>query len=160
MTSVVMNADAFFSGIDTFNRKFHESFRRRVERLMTEGMARMLRKTPVNTGTTLANYVATAGSPYRGAVIKGNPKPVEATNHLALGVEQLRPEFMRLSATTLTSVDYRNPFRAFWITNRSKTVGGLEAGELPHDPYVPRSPNGMFRVTIQELVQLLDMGKV
>lgn len=134
-------------------------FREKVRALMSEAMRRLLEKTPVNTGQAVMNYVASSGSPATGPV-KQAGKAVEPTNKLALGQERLRANAEAISHATLANVDYRDPYRTFYIVNKAPHIGGLEYGALPKAPYVPRSPNGMFGVTVEELMALLGSGRI
>ena len=105
------------------------------------------------------NYVATGGAPYSGSV-KEAGEPVEATNHLTLGAEQLRPGAAAVATVTLAAVDFTDPFQVYWITNKSPNIQGLEDGLLPEAPYTPRSPAGMFGVTVEELKRQLSSGRI
>jgi hypothetical protein len=80
----------------------------------------------------------------------------EPTNKLPLGAEANRGRAESISKATLATVNYSDPYQVFWIVNKSPNIGGLEAGELPTKPFTPRSPQGMFGVTLQELAALLD----
>lgn len=159
MTGAVLNPRSFQTGLDKAVERFHERFRVKMRRTVTAAMLRLLRRTPVNTGRAVMNYVATAGEAYTGPVIAGFV-PVEPTNKLPLGSEQLRGDAEAVARRTLDSVSYRNPYQRFFITNRAPHIAGLEAGELPDDPYVPRSPQGMFRVTLQEISAMMQAGKL
>jgi hypothetical protein len=159
MTGVVVNADAFIDGITEFEVRFETMFRRKVRMLVTEGMMRLTRKTPVNTGQAVMNYVATGGSPYTGPARQAG-KAVEATNKLPLGSEALRGAATAISVATLAGIDFTDPYKTFWITNNAPHIGGLEAGALPEAPYRPRSPAGMFAVTVQELLALLQSQRI
>ncbi|AMO44099.1 hypothetical protein DSS3P8_041 [Roseobacter phage DSS3P8] len=159
MAGVVVNGSRFISGLESYEERFHKMFRNKVRRLVTEGMDRLLRKTPVNTGQAVSSYVASGGSP------KSSPpgprgKPVQATNHLPLGAEKLRAQSEAPSRATVAGIDFADPYKTFWITNNAPHIGGLEAGSLPNEPYTPRSPAGMFGVTVQELVALLSSGSI
>lgn len=105
------------------------------------------------------SYVASVGQPATSGVSQGF-EPVEATNQLPLGAETLRPRAERRSKATLATVNYDDPFQVYWITNDSPNISGLEAGELPEEPYTPRSPQGMFGVTLQELTALLESTRL
>lgn len=156
----VTNQSAFLSALDAFEERTTTLLREKVTRLVSEAMRRLLAKTPVNTGTAVMNYVATAGTPYSGPVKGPAPEPVEPTNDLPLGTERLRPAAEAHARATLAQVDFSDPYNVFWITNRSPHIGGLERGALPRTPYVPRSPQGMFGVTKEELASLLASGKI
>lgn len=158
MAGVVLNAAEFGKALDKEYDDFKLKFRVRIRLLLHEGMIRMLARTPVNTGQAIMNYVATAGSPFGG--VKETGKAVEATNKLSLGAEQLRDRHATISLATLASVDLSNLFTNFYIANNAPNISGLEYGELPLAPYTPRSPSGMFRVTVGELFSLLSSGKI
>ena len=157
--SVVMNGRQFMSGLDKSVKRFERMFGRKMRMLVNEGMRRLIDKTPVHTGQAVMNYVASKGVPYGGPVIQG-PDPIEPTNPLALGSERLRAGAKGVAMATLKGLDYLKPFDTYWITNRAPHIGGLETGSLPEDPFVPRSPRGMFGVTLQELSALLQSGRI
>ena len=157
--SIVMNSGSFMRGLDKSVVRFNRNFALKVRTLMNEGMRRLIARTPVHTGQAVSNYVASVGQPNSGPVALGRD-PVEATNPLPLGAERLRGGAARVAMTTLTSLSYKDPFQNYWITNRSPNIAGLEAGELPLEPLIPRSPLGMFAVTLQELAALARSGKI
>jgi len=159
VTGVVVNSGEFFNGLKAFEERFERLFRDKVRRLVSEGLRRLITKTPVNTGQAVMNYVATGGNPYSGGV-KEAGAPVEATNRLPLGAERLRPAAAGTAMATLATVDFSDPYNVFFITNKTPHIQGLEYGLLPAAPYTPRSPSGMFGVTVQELMQLLSSGRV
>jgi len=156
---MIENAEQFLSGLDKSVDRFHNRFKTMLRSTMHATMVRLLRRTPVNTGRAVMNYVASAGTPASGPV-KSGFKTVEPTNDLRLGAEQLRPAAEAVAMATLQGINYDKPFQAFYISNRAPNIAGLEAGELPHAPYTPRSPQGMFRVTLQEIAQLLESGRL
>lgn len=155
----VLNSVAFFAGLDKEVEQVRVIMRTRVRRLVDEAMRRLIEKTPVNTGQAVMNYVATGGSPYAGAV-KDAPDPVEPTNHLPLGAERLRGPVAAVATATIATVDFSDIFKTFYITNNSPHIVGLEHGALPASPYTPRSPQGMFGVSVQELEAMLASGRV
>lgn len=159
MAGAVINSRSFISGLEKSEERFEKMFRDKVRTLVTVAMRKLIEKTPVNTGEAVMNYVASAGSP-SSAGLKKAPDPVEPTNDLALGMERLRPAAEAVAMASAQSVDTRDPFQTFWIVNRTPHIGGLEHGLLPYAPYTPRSPAGMFGVTVQELMLLLSSGKI
>lgn len=159
MAGVVGNLDEFINGLTAYEARFVVFFRKKITRLMSEGMERLMAKTPVNTGQAVMNYVASAGSPYSGSAMEAG-KAVEPTNKLALGAEQLRAGAEGVSRATLNGIDYSNPFKVYWISNNAPDIAGLEYGALPFEPYTPRSPRGMFAVTVQELISRLEAGSI
>jgi hypothetical protein len=159
MSGIVVNSAQFIAGLERYEERFETMFRNKVRMLVSEGMNRLLRKTPVNTGQAVASYVASGGAPSTSPPA-ARGKPVEATNKLPLGSERLRSAAEAVSRSTVASVDFSDPYKTFWIVNRAPHIGGLESGSLPNDPYVPRSPAGMFGVTVQELISLLHSGAI
>lgn len=159
MTGAVANSNQFISGLERYEERFEKMFRIRVQKLVTDGMRRLIAKTPVHTGQAVANYVATGGSPYSGPV-KAGYEPQQGTNAMPIGSEANRGPAAAQATGTLTSVDFSDPYKAFYISNRSPDIGGLESGALPYDPLTPRSPAGMFAITVQELIALLGSGKI
>ena len=154
---VVANAVGFNNGLSRSIERFEKKWAKRNKILVNEAMKRLIAKTPVHTGQTVRNYIASNGSPASGAVKKGST-PVERTNRLPVGAERLRGPAAAEAMSTLAMVDFSDPYDVFFITNRSPAVAGLEVGALPEDPFVPRSPQGMFGVTLQELTAMLDLG--
>lgn len=156
-SAIVQNAVSFNTELDKAIDRFEKKWKRRNRILVTEAMKRLIAKTPVHTGQTVRNYVASNGRPNSGGV-KSGEAPVERTNRLPVGAEQLRGAAAAEAMATLAAVDFSNPYDVFFITNRSPAVAGLEIGALPEEPFVPRSPQGMFGVTLQELSAMLDSG--
>jgi hypothetical protein len=157
--SIVLNATTFNRGLDKEVVKFNKAFATKIRRIVTEGHRRLIAKTPVHTGQAVANYIASKGAPFSGSAVEAG-KAIEATNKLSLGSEALRGGATRRAQGTLDTLDFKNPFDTYWIVNRAPHIGGLEAGELPEEPFVPRSPLGMFAITLQELNALLSTGRI
>ena len=147
--SVVVNKIEFFKGLDKSVENVRNRFRIFMKRLASESLRRLLARTPVNTGQAVRSYVASVGTPKFKSAARGTP--VEPTNRIPLGTEQLRPAAEAEAMATLSGLTFDDPFVAFYITNNAPHISGLEYGELPGEPYRPRSPNGMFGVTLQEI---------
>lgn len=154
MSGVVENSAEFSRGLDREVKNVHDRFKIIMRKLASEGMRRLLARTPVNTGQAVASYKASVGSPKYANIRAG--APVEPTNDLPIGAEQLRAPATAIAMSTLSGLDFSDPFTVVYITNNAPHISGLEYGELPHKPYTPRSPNGMFGVTVQELSALLE----
>lgn len=104
-------------------------------------------KTPVYSGQTVRNYRWSVGSPYSGPALEalGTEEPGN-TGSMPLGTEPRRSANEEDSAKTLRLLDFKNPFKAFYVTNKSPAISGLEKGELPTEGR-SRSPKGMFLIT-------------
>jgi hypothetical protein len=156
---VVLNGFEFRAKLGQAEKQIKLAFQKRNRKLLGIAMRNLIRRTPVHTGQTVRNYVATNGRPYGGPSKSGRPA-VEPTNPLPVGAERLRGAATAEAVATLNNVDFSNPFDNFFITNKSPAVAGLEAGELPKEPFTPRSPQGMFRVTLQEITLVVKTGLV
>jgi hypothetical protein len=157
MGVTAINSVGFMSGLDASVARFQSRFAKRLEAIMTFAMDKLIARTPVYTGRAVRNYVASMGKPYAGAPMKGF-RPVEATNKLRLGAERLRGDASRDSKGTLKGLRYDKPFQEFYITNRASNIAGLEAGALPLDPLDQRSPDGMFAITLDDIITKLEQG--
>lgn len=154
--SIVRNKAQFLKALDREEDRVKRLFRQRVRKTVSEALRRLIAKTPVHTGATVASYVAsTTGA----TVAHPGFGVVEPTNHLALGAEQNRPKATAVAEATLHALSFDNPFQRFSITNGSPQAALLEAGLAP-TPDTTRAPAGMFRVTNEEILLLLQRGKV
>ena len=156
----VLNKRSFFAKLDALPRKIDRHFAKRIETIMAFAMGSLTKKTPVKSGRAVRNYVATTDYPYTGGIMEPlGVGPIEPTNELPLGPESRRPANTAAAVATLKNVTTRpNPYRRYFITNKAPNISGLEHGELPEPPYKPRSPNGMFAVTVQEIIARLQSG--
>ena len=154
--SIVRNAAAFTVALDREEERVRVLFRQRVRSVVTEAMRRLLAKTPVHTGATVASYLAsTSGA----STIHPGFGVVEPTNHLALGAEQNRPQAEAVALATLNAINFDDPFQRFTITNATPQAKLLEAGLAPTKE-TTRAPRGMFKITNQELLLWLQAGKI
>lgn len=152
-----MNGAAFLKALDRHEERVLKLFRGRVRHTVSEALRRLLAKTPVFTGGTVASYVtSTTGA----TAVHPGWAPVEATSQLPLGAEKNRPQAEAVPLAKLAALNFDDPFQVFTITNANPAAAGLEAGELPGNGKPSRSPQGMFRVTNQELIALLQAGKI
>jgi hypothetical protein len=155
--ATVSNAVGFINGLDRSIARFEKKWTARNKVLVDTAMRKLIARTPVYTGQTIRNYVASNGSPASGGV-KAGEAPVERTNRLSIGTEKLRGGAEAQALATLASVDFSDPYDTFFIVNKSPAVAGLEVGALPAEPFTPRSPAGMFGITLQELAAIVDQG--
>jgi len=155
--STVINAVGFNSSLDRTITRLEKKWMKRNQTLVNTAMKKLIARTPVHTGQTVRNYIASNGNPASGGVIAGEA-PVERTNSKSLGTERLRGGAEAQALATLATVDFSDPYDTFFITNRSPAVGGLEIGALPKEPFTPRSPAGMFGITLQDISAIADRG--
>jgi hypothetical protein len=100
--------------------------------------------TPVNTGQAVRNMIWTAGHPNSVVFSAIDNGPTGPTNTMSLGSEPRRNPNEQAAEASLLSLNLSNPFQAFYLTNLSPDIGGLELGVYPGPPLKSRSPNGMF----------------
>ena len=159
MVAFKSNSTHFISQAKMVPEKLEVKFRIRLEKIVRVAHKSLLDKTPVFEGRTVRNYILTMDSPHQGSQIEpigsGPPGP---TNSMPLGSEPRRPANEAASLATQSALDLRKPFRKVFITNNSEAVAGLERGELPGKGKPSRSPNGMFMITMQEIVTRIQSG--
>jgi len=153
----------FRSNASSFAKQLENCYQKKIEEAATRVFktARfvhksLIDKTPVWEGVTVRNYIMTIGTPYAGVLPEIGGVPTGRTNQMPLGTEPRRAENAAAaleSGSVLTKV---NAFSKIYITNNSDSVSGLEHGELPGDGYTPRSPNGMFGITLEEALSRLN----
>jgi hypothetical protein len=154
MAGVVKNGAAFLKALDKHEERVMTLFRTRVRRTVTEALRRLLAKTPVHTGATVASFVIN-----QPGFVHAGFGSVEPTNHLPLGAEQNRKKAEAVALSKLDSVNFDDPFQTFTISNAAPQAALLEAGAAP-TPDTTRAPHGMFAVTNEELLLLLQAGKL
>jgi hypothetical protein len=153
---MILNKAQFLKALDREEERVTRLFKSRVRKVVSEALRRLIAKTPVHTGATVASYVAST----TGATVS-HPGfgVVEPTNNLQLGAEQNRPKAAAVAQATLNALSFDNPFQLFSITNGAPQAALLEAGLAPTAD-TSRAPAGMFRVTNEEILLLLQRGKV
>ena len=119
-------------------------FARNVKALVEDIDDHIKSLTPVYTGQAVRNYIWTVETPHMGVFDAIDNGPTGRTNSMALGAEPRRGPNEDAAARSLSSLNFRNPFQTFILTNNSPDIVGLELGILPGPPLESRSPNGMF----------------
>jgi hypothetical protein len=153
---MILNKAQFLKALDSEEDRVKRLFRQRVRKVVSEALRRLIAKTPVHTGATVASYVAsTTGA----TVAHPGFGVVEPTNNLQLGAEQNRPKAAAVAKATLNKLNFDDPFQLFSITNGAPQATLLEAGLAPTAD-TSRAPAGMFRVTNEEILLLLQRGKL
>ncbi len=159
MAGIVRNKAQFFKELDAAKDQHVERFRTRIRLLMSEGLRRMIARTPVHTGEAVMSYMASTGTPAK-AHSRGYD-PVEATNQLSLGSEQLRADAAEVAMATLAAVNTSDPFQVYYIANNAPHISDIEHGLPPAPGLNARSaPAAPFRVTTAELLEMLRSGKI
>jgi hypothetical protein len=120
---------------------------------------RILARTPVQTGHTLANYMWTRGFGVPGTVsFRGEATP--GTNQMALGTEPNRSAAEAVVWAQFNRIPWKDMLgKQLTLVNNAEAFSGLEAGELPDGPrFTPRSPRGMVGITLAEARTLVASG--
>jgi hypothetical protein len=120
----------------------------------------LIDKTPVWEGKTVRNYIMTVGSPFAGEFDEIGTGPTGVTSQMALGSEPRRAANAEAALATGSVLTLKNAFSQIYISNNTDTVAGLENGDLPGDGKPSRSPQGMFAITAQEVMQRLKSGRL
>jgi hypothetical protein len=115
----------------------------------------LIDKTPVWEGQTVRNYIMTIGTGFSGRLEASGNGATGKTSKLALGNEPRRAENANAALESGNVLNSKNAFNKIFITNNSENVAGLERGELP-DSARSRSPNGMFALTLEEVINRLN----
>lgn len=161
MKPLVSNFDAFMKGLRVEEAEIDRKFSITVMHVATLLQEEITRLTPVNTGRTLASYVWSVGTPVEMSIDPILSGETRGTNSMPLGPEPRRGPNMSMSESSFRSLDFSNPYQRFWLANDSPAVAGLEYGLLPDATgFVPRSPRGMFAISVTYVGALLHAGAI
>jgi hypothetical protein len=128
--------------------KLEKRFAHNIEVLIVAIDHEIKSLTPVHTGQAVVNYIWSRDHPVTMVLSALGTGPTGRTNAMKLGEEPRRHENEAASEATLFSLGIaQNPFGAFYLSNNSPDIAGLEMGLLPGAPMKSRSPNGMFGIT-------------
>lgn len=115
--------------------------------------------TPVHTGQSVRNYIWSTGTPFLGVLEAIDNGPTGHTNSMSLGQEPRRHINEEAAAEqSLLTINFKDPFQTFILTNNAPTIQGLELGLLPGPPLKSRSPAGMFGLTQAWVALHLSQG--
>jgi hypothetical protein len=156
---LVKNKDAFLSVMHRKRTTIDGKVRQRMRGTAAFITAHILQLTPVNTGRAIASYRWSVGSPET-----VNQDPIEigspfGTNTMALGTEPRRGPNEIFLFSSLSTLDFNNPYVKIFLSNGAPHIKGLEHGQLPDGfVFIPRSPQGMFGVTLEAADALARSG--
>lgn len=146
---LIQNRSALFAAVDKDVQKGIQKFGALIDVVTNAVHFSLMAKTPVHSGETVRNYIWTVNQPFNGpsiSPIAGGP--TGQTNKMPLGSEPRRSANEAAATTTLEALNFKNPFKKYFVTNNSPQVRGLELGLLPMgDGFTSRSPSGMFLIT-------------
>jgi len=156
------NIPQFKKDINDYFPKWKKEFAKRLNNISRYSHKQLMSKTPVYEGTTVRNYILTMNTPSSTTYSPIGSGPTGQTNAMPLGSEPRRPANEAAAAESLNNlkIDVNNPFVRIFISNNSDSVAGLEVGALPGTPLQSRSPNGMFGITMEQLLSKLNSGSI
>jgi len=151
--------DKFLSGLKKAKAVPDDMIRMKLSFALPFAHEEITSKTPVWSGQALRNWVWSVGSPNTSPAKPAmGTMPPGATNSMPLGAEPRRPVNQAEADASLARINWqRNPYQQFWFSNNAPDIMGLEYGLLP-SPSRSRSPKGMVRVTVQNLILALEGG--
>lgn len=166
MAGLFKNAQSFNKRLDRFLPPKIKMMQAKLEGIAYFIQHGLLSRTPVWSGSTVANYQWTISAPFMGRI-----SPVETpaegwgyTNQAGrgpLGPEKRRRANEEISSQSLRRINFKAAFgRVIYLVNNDPNFGNLERGVAPYAPpdLLPRSPGGMFGVTMIELKSRLESG--
>ena len=156
------NIPQFTKQVNAYFPRWKAEFAKRLDRIARYSHKSLMTRTPVHEGTKVRNYILTMNTPFSGELSAITSGPTGATNSLPLGAEPRRAANEAAAESSLSNIRINpaNPFVKIYISNNSDSVAGLEVGQLPGAPLQSRSPNGMFGITMQQLLNKLNSGTI
>lgn len=153
--STVKNMPSFFAELDAAVDKVMEKHLYRITHAIDELHVAIEERTPVWSGSAVANFQWSNGSPnytFIEPIDNGDPGP---TNTMALGTEPRRPPNAQLSLDSLMSLDIGDGTGIYYLNNNDPDIEDLEMGALP-TPALSRSPAGMIDVSVHYVYMMLE----
>lgn len=145
---------AFLNGLEALKKKPDDIIRRQMMVVLRLANQKVTIRTPVHTGKSLRNWVWTMDQPSPASNLDAlGTGETGQTSKMSLGAEPRRSENQAAVDASFAALDLSKPMRAYWLTNNSENILDLEYGQLP--PGASRNPNGMVRVTVEEILQAL-----
>jgi hypothetical protein len=156
---IVSNKTEFLNGLRAAVGEQERRFANTVKGIVTTLHHEITMRTPVWSGMALASYEWTIGAPRDGMPTEPvDIGPTGNTNRMPLGPEPRRADNQAVADASLARLSFSNPYVAFWLNNNAPHIGGLEHGELPEAPFTPRSPQGMFNLSVHFVMEKLEAG--
>ena len=149
------NASTFAKSLKDVSPRWNRKVATRIINAARFVHQSLIDKTPVWEGQTVRNYIMTLDVGYSGKIDPIGEGATGQTSKMGLGDEPRRAENASAALETGSILTLDNAFSRILITNNSDNVAGLELGQLP-DSGRSRSPNGMFAITLEELLSRLN----
>lgn len=126
-----MSIEDFNRDIDAFGRGIDRDGVAFQKKIVLEALRRLAFRTPVDTGRARGNWQVTIGSPAQQALATWDKTGDEVVTRGVAAISLLPPG------------------QVVWITNNVEYIEFLEEGSSK------QAPNGMLRITVEELRSLL-----
>lgn len=132
-------AGSFTADLTRFCKAYDTDMKLVVQKITFEAFKRIILRTPVDTGRARANWGVTVGAANTVFAIEAEDKSGSATlTQAANGVQQWVCE------------------GSIFITNNLPYIGVLEYGRDDGKPGSSQAPNGMVRLTLEEMVAFVS----
>jgi hypothetical protein len=105
----------------------------------------VLKRTPVYTGETVANFQWTQGSPFTGNIKPRGSSEPGITNKMELGEEPRRIINERISRQSLKKINFSDFSKSIHLRNNTPYFNELEYGELPSSERSRTPAGGILR---------------
>lgn len=159
--SIIKNKTAFLDKVKAAGPALDARFRLRMTNALTIFHREVTDRTPVWSGSAIANYHWSIGTMAYGYINPVDNGPPGHTNQMPLGVEPRRAPNQAIADASFAAVlaSLANPYQAFYLNNNDGDIMDLEYGRIPSGPgLTPRSPNGMVFVSLEYVKMLLASG--
>lgn len=158
--AISIDLGSFLSDFEKALDGIKEQIGRRVRDIVYLLDQKLHERTPVWSGQAVRNMIWSMDG-NQGEVFAEIPVPTEmgGTSSMALGSEPRRPVNQQAAQATLAELDFSDPFRVYTIANNSPDMPLIEDGSSGL-PGRSRAPNGVFAITVADVMAIIDSGGV
>lgn len=158
MMKVTTNEAQFFSGLDRCLAEIEQKFARRVKEVVYFIDRKVHERTPVHSGQAVRNMIWSMGQA-NSATLPAIETPADPgyTSGMGLGSEPRRGANEAAARESLSALSFKNPFTVYWLSNNSPDIGLIEDGASGL-PGKSRAPNGVFAITMADVIAKLKSG--
>jgi hypothetical protein len=158
MIEMSTNIGDFIAAMDKITPKIEACIAARMKEIVFYIDAKVHARTPVWSGQAVRNMIWQVGAANQ-TVHDAIESPAEKghTSDMGLGEEPRRPANTEAARESLYALDFKDPFQAFCLANVSPDIGMIEDGSSGI-PGKSRAPNGVFAITIAEVMAKLKTG--
>jgi hypothetical protein len=132
----------FSDVIKTMGKVVKEVAAQKMGLAVTELHSQLLDNTPVWSGEAVANWKVSQGTPDLSGPVPGAAGFSEDVGP-GQGGEFNRPQSESIALQTLSNIDFKNPFKDYFIANNAPHIGLLDAGALPNSRLAGEGPGAI-----------------